>query len=232
MSTRFLRLLQLADSALPIGTLAQSFGLETLVAEEFLTVERLESFLRGACEEVGVLEGAFCRAAHRLGVPPPAAFPAREWLELNRRLSALKSARESRAASSTLGRRLLEIVRDMEGLPLIEAALQEAKSTVVDIHHCTAFGLTGACLEIEEEITVTACLHQWLTGLVSACQRLLPLGQTRASRLLWDLKPALVQAADRSLGCDPEDDKISCFALLLELGAMRHPSLHTRLFVS
>ena len=46
-----LRLLHLADSALPIGSLAHSFGLESLVAAELLCVRELPEFLRGFLEE-------------------------------------------------------------------------------------------------------------------------------------------------------------------------------------
>lgn len=232
MSIKLLRLLQLADGALPIGTVAHSFGLETLVADGFLSNGRLESFFRDICDEAGVLEAAFCRAAHRCSASSAISFPTLDWLALNRRLSSLKPARESRVASATLGRRFLELVQDLEHLPLIDEALQEAKSAGVDIHHSTAFGLTGGALGLDEETTVTACLHQWMAGLVSVCQRLLPLGQRRASQILWDLKPPLLRAASRSQICKLEDDAIACFTPLVEVGAMRHPSLRTRLFIS
>jgi urease accessory protein len=229
-SSRLLTLMQLCDSALPIGTTAQSFGLETLVAEGIVTVVALPAFLHDLVSEAGALEGAFCREAHRLAADP--ALFASAWIDLNRRQGAFKPARESRAASATLGRCFLRLAADVSGEPLLREALAVARAADMEIHQSAAFGLVGSALAWEEEATVLAYLQQSVTGLISACQRLLPLGQSRAARLLWDLKPALVAAARRSREREPGSDDLPCLTPLLEIASMRHPGLATRLFIS
>lgn len=226
-----LRLLQLADSALPVGTAAHSFGLETLIAEEALTVPQLETFLADYMAEAGVLEASFCRAGHAV-VSLNEILDEAHWLELNFRLSALKPARESRMASAMLGRRLLRLLLALEVWPPVEQALQSAQPAGVEIHYSTAFGLAGGILELDEEATELAYLQQMLTGLVSACQRLLPLGQSEATRLVWRLKPAVLNAAQLSRAKDAELMTLQCFMPLVEVASMRHPILHTRLFMS
>jgi urease accessory protein len=61
-----LRLLHLADSALPIGGLAHSFGLESLVAQGLVSVQDLPEFFVGFLEEAGMAEAVFCREGCRL----------------------------------------------------------------------------------------------------------------------------------------------------------------------
>jgi urease accessory protein len=216
-SVELLELLQLADSALPIGAMAHSFGIEKLAAEGFLLVEELEPFFEAYLEEIGALEGAFARESHGLA----RAWNRERWVELNRRLSARKLARESRAASITLGRRLLELVTGLGEW----APLREALTANVETHHCASFGLVGGALGFDVEATVAAYLHQSVAGLISACQRLMPLGQRQAAQVLWNLKPAMVRAAQT-------EDRVSAFAPLVEAASMRHPWLATRLFIS
>ena len=225
-----LRLLHLADSAFPIGALAHSFGLESLVSHGFLAVKDLQDFFRAYLEEAGVLESVFCRAAFRLAAEGREMFPGELWLELNDRLSALKPARESRAGSAALGQNLLVAVLGVGEFPFLREALQAARKSGGVIHHSPAFGLASGVLGLNENRAVLAYLHQTMASLVSACQRLMPLGQNQATRILWNLKLAIVEAAASSATCTL--DSACSFQPLLDWGAMEHPALSTRLFIS
>lgn len=230
----FLRLLQLADSVLPIGTAAHSFGLETLVAEQWLRVEGVEAFLRAYLAEAGVLECAFCLSGWRLGASSSEATLVADrgqWLALNARFGAFKTARESREASASLGRRLLHLALGLDVDPLLPEFVRTAQVVGRHTHHCVAFGLIGGLLEMEAVDVALAFLQQSVTNLVSACQRLLPLGQSQASQILWHLHSAVLETVERGTVAATDDD-ISCFTALVDLGSMLHPALETRLFIS
>jgi urease accessory protein len=207
--TELLRLLHLADSALPIGGAAHSFGLETLADEGVLEPDGVEGFLEAHLEEAGSLEAVFVRRARQNG-----ALQRLHLQTLSAELSARKLARESREASLKLGRRFAELVNGMLEEPLLEA----------NLHYCVAFGAVGAAFRIPADAVVLAYLNQSITGLVSACQRLMPLGQAAAARILWNLKPAIARVS--------HSKEVSCFSPYPELASMRHGSLRTRLFIS
>jgi len=231
----YLQLLHLADSALPIGALAHSFGLETLVSRGLLNVSELESFLRGYLEESGLAEAIFCREAFHLASNRGKDFSVERWRHLNASLSAMKPARETRSGSAALGRNFLMAVSALGDFPAIRSAVEDATQPSNLQHprvieHSPAFGLVGGALEFGEESVVAAYLHQSVASLVSACQRLLPLGQTAATQILWNLKPSIIETAKRSLSAHVDD--VCCFNPLLDWGAMEHPALGTRLFVS
>jgi urease accessory protein len=223
MDLLLLRLMQLADSALPIGSTAHSFGLEALIAEQGLGVAELPVFLEHFLSETGLLEAVYCHHASL-------AVSSREFRELSRQLSARIPAQRTREASATLGRRFFYLVSGLLGdLELNEWGLQ-FEGDRPDIHLCAAFGVIGRTLGASSQTSILAFLHQATSGLVSASQRLLPLGQTRAAQILWDLKPAMVRTAQRAVRLAPAD--VVCFTPALELASMRHSELPTRLFIS
>lgn len=226
----YLRLMHLADSALPIGALAHSFGLESLASTEILHAGNLADFLEGYLQEAGMVESVACRAAFRMVHAIEQDASCLPWIELNDHLGALKPARESRDGSAALGRNFLNAVLALGDFPALRQAREALHQSGSAIHHCAAFGLASAVLGIGEDRAVLAYLHQMIASLVSACQRLMPLGQTGATRILWNLKPAMLESANESKNCTL--DEVSSFMPLLDFAAMEHPALTTRLFVS
>jgi urease accessory protein len=208
-----LRLLQLGDSALAIGSLAHSFGLETMVEERQLSVGGLFAYLREWLSEGLLLDAVYCRAAHSR------ALCGSGVQDLNERLSAIRLARESRQASLALGRRFIKLV----------AAL-EASLGIEETHFVVAFGYAGGILSFDVDHTVMTFLHQSVLNAISAAQRLMRLGQMEANRIAWALKPVILDTVSKSRSLGVED--VYCFAHLPELAAMRHPTLGTRLFMS
>jgi len=138
--------------------------------------------------------------------------------ELSDELSARKTARESREASLKLGRRFAELVNGLADSPVIGT----------DLHYCIAFGAAGAALGLPEDAVALAYLRQSVAGLISACQRLMALGQVAANRIVWNLSPTIGQAASHGT----KDEEVWCFSPFPELASMRHGSLETRLFIS
>ena len=232
MTASFLQLLQLADSALPIGATAHSFGLESLAEDGTLSPVRLEQFLADYLQETGVLEASFCRAGYELGTRAASFSETAQlsnWLDLNQRCAAWKPARESRTASAVLGRRLLQFAVGMEESPLLRQALDRALASQMSVHHSPVFGLIGGALALGEEATAAAYLQQSIGGLLSACQKLMPLGQNHGATILWRLKPLLLAAVDAAVS--PPGAMYSSTPLV-DVGGMRHAYLPVRLFIS
>src|SRR5438105_2033292 len=124
------RLFQLADSALPIGSISHSFGLETLVFDEDIPhgVMSCPAVLRGyiedALSESLLVDAVFCREAHHR------ARQGASVEDLNYQISALRLARESREASLTMGRRFAALAATLHPCAELVALANED-----EVHH-------------------------------------------------------------------------------------------------
>ena len=220
-----LRILQLADSGLPVGSLSHSFGLEALVSDGDIVEDArscsasLAGYLEDSLSEALLADAVFCREAHLCGVRGSSVG------DLNMHMSALRQARESREASLTIGRRFAALAALLHSCPSLSGL-----ASLDELHHSVAFGYVFGVFGIEPDLTVSAFLHQCVLHTISAAQRLLALGQTQANRIAWELKPVILETVDRSRGISFSE--VRSFAHMPEAASMRHSCLPTRLFIS
>jgi urease accessory protein len=224
----FLALLQLCDTALPIGTFAFSSGLETYTQQGLVTdAATLQTWLETVLQHV--VHGSHLlpvALAHR-------ATSTAEWGRLERldqQLTAMKHARELREASMKTGQGLLRLARQVWPGPGGERLHGMQQQGRVAAHQALVLGVLGWELGWPERVIVEAAGYQWLSGMISAALRLLPLGQLAGQRLLVTLLADLPAIADE-IRQQCWDD-LSSAAPAFDIRAMQHETLYSRLFQS
>ena len=216
-------LLQLCDSLFPVGAFAHSDGLETAVSGGRVSdlaglrawVDALLAETIAECEAPAV--GAAHAAALRRDVVALAA--------LDEELHAMRPSAAGRAASRTMGTRLLRTwqhIRPTGAVAAIQGALQQATYPV-------AFGIVCAASEIPVRATLESFMYTRLAATVSSAMRLMPLGQHDAHTLLAEM---LQQVPSRAAAVAADPAPPRCFVPLADIAAMGHQYLHSRLFRS
>ncbi len=204
-----LRLLQIADSALPIGGYTHSWGLETAIARGLVhDPESLERWtglwLRTS---LGPLEGVVVASSCRLAREDDRAA----LVALNRLVAVSIMPPSIRQASREMGEQLLALGATWAwcsgGLvAFMEAGAVEAEGW----HHPVAFGLLGALAGGEPEDVLTTYLHQAALGMIGAGVRAIPVGHTHGQQILAYLHDGIRDLAAVLSGRAPETAGSGC----------------------
>jgi urease accessory protein len=218
-ATNLLRLLQLASPALPVGAYSYSEGLEALVQSgKITTSESLKHWLIQELRYGAVrIEAAIVVRSHRATLKQD----SQGLIFWNQWLNAARETEELRSQSLQMGRSLIRLVKELQ-----------VDMTMIPehCHFAIAFGFVAATWEINEAIATLGYLQSWITNLINAGIKLIPLGQTMGQQLLWDLGIEIESVMPEILNL--EDEELASCGWGLSLASMSHETLYSRLFRS
>ena len=214
-------LLQLADSAFPVGSFAHSNGVEAAAQHGVFHNEPIADFIRALLHQTvkGALPILF--AAHR----EPANFA-----EIDEFCDAFLSNHVTNRASRAQGAATLAAARRIFAPPSLEALHQQIRDEKLSGHLAPIFGATMRSLGIDEEACGQLSLFTTLRGAISSAVRLGVIGPLEAQRIqasLADEAAALVAPA-RKIPMDAAA-QTSPFLDMLQANQDR---LYSRLFQS
>lgn len=192
-----LRLLQISDSALPIGGYTHSWGLEAAIDRRLVhdagSLERwVHGWLRHA---IGPLEGVVAASVHQ-------STAAGDWPSVARAnaiLSASIAPPSIRAANREMGEQLLGLASTWSWSRAGVAAFVESAPGGKDWrrwNHAVIFGTLGALASGSTVETLLAYLHQAAIGMIGAGVRAVPVGHTHGQQILAYLHPEIERLAE------------------------------------
>ncbi len=217
------RLLTWLSPAFPLGTFSYSHGLETAISEGTCHdrnsvgdwIEQL--LIRGSARSDAIL----LAHAWRIGASDMAALNA-----LNDLALALSASRERHMETTQQGMAFLKASAAWP-TKLQEQLIKEDLETVA---LPIIMGATARVHGIGLTAVLTASLHAFASNLISVAMRLVPLGQSDGLRLQARLEAPLLATADHAATASLEELGTTCFHS--DIAAMRHETLHTRIFRS
>lgn len=224
LMSKLLRILQLTSPSLPVGAYSYSEGIEWLCEQRIITdLESLKLWLdrelsNGSIRIDGAVLVRICKCFVLEDISGVNYWNA--WL------SAQRETEELRNQSWQMGLSLHTLLGQISS-----HNLQEFINTQFNqCNFVTAWGLAIASWQIPVREGLQVYLFSWLTNLISAGLRTIPLGQTQAQQLTWYFQDRIDDVVSEIL--ELKDEDMECCSIGLSLASMQHETQYSRLFRS
>lgn len=221
---RLLAALRQGDSFFPSGSLAFSWGLESLHADGLVKdAAHVEWFVRDQLRHRWAsLDRPALAAAHG------AADDLEAVARIDGLLEAMSLARESREGSRRAGRALLS-VHDKLGTPGAAAYHARVKGGGACGHLAAVQGVLWCGLGLDEETSTAVSAYTLCVGLLGAAVRLGLIGHIESQRSLSRLQEDIVELL---AAAPPALDDMAAGTPQAEVAGMRHEVQSSRLFIT
>ena len=227
------RLLQLCSANLPVGGFSFSQGLEYAVEMGWLTSpETTESWIKINLEEsiaqtdLAILKRLF----NALSVHTPenhTEYDIDAFKYWNTHLIACRESHELLLADLAMGKALIRLVKQLDN---IDIAPYQAIIALKEISFVSAFALCAYIFKLDLLSAQSGYCWTYIDNQVAAATKLVPLGQTQAQNLLFDLTESTQIIIDKSNAIN--DDEIGTSLPHLAMASAWHETQYSRLFRS
>jgi urease accessory protein len=221
------KLLSWMSPAWPIGAFAHSSGLEYAVERGWLSDAASTEAWIGDMIARGTIatDSILFVHAHRAAM----ALDGERLIEVAELAAATSTGAERRIEASAQGAAFRRIARATASAPALDL-LDDVDDAALNYAVVAAATMAGHGIALRPALT--AFLHSAAANLVSAAQRLVPLGQTDGQRIIRALRDAVAETAARAAQSSDGDpfDSIASATLVADLACMAHETQYTRLF--
>ncbi len=224
-SLKLNRLLQLCSANLPVGGFSFSQGLEYAVEQAWVSdVQSSKSWIELnlnqaiARTDLAILKRLYtCLEQNEL----------KQFQYWDQHLIACRESKELRLADIAMGKALIRLLKHLDGLDM--KPYQELISQP-EISFISAFALAAYCWRIDLHTAQSGYCWTYIDNQVAAATKLVPLGQTQAQNLLFEVSEKVPEAL--TLANKLHDDEIGASLPRLAMASAWHETQYTRLFRS
>ncbi len=201
---------QWLSPAYPVGGFAYSHGLESLVETGAVTDgDSLQDWLADVLRYgAGQSDARFLIAAWRAD--------AQEVGTVDTLCRAFAPSKERLQETDLQGAAFCEVTAAVWGLD------------IAGLTYPVALGRAAALEGLPPALTARLYLQAFVSNLVAAAQRLLPIGQTEGQRLIRALAPLISDITEQALAGSLDD--LSGTAFLADIASMKHETQYSRIF--
>lgn len=202
-----LPLTQWVSPAFPVGAFSYSHGLEAAIDQ---------GHVRDAATLSQWLEDVLAHGTGRTDAIVIRVAASGRVQDAHQDALARATAQERVTETLAMGRAFCAQLRDVWGYQ------------IDDLAYPAAFGFAVSQIAAPQQIAIQLYLQAFTGNLIAAAQRLMPLGQTDAQRILRDLSQLCQRVATQTEGADLDD--IASVCLAADLAALTHETQTIRIF--
>ncbi|MCX2682889.1 urease accessory protein UreF [Campylobacter sp. MIT 21-1685] len=215
-------LLQITDSAFPIGAFAHSFGLETYVqCGKIAKAQELKEYMKAYLGTLLYTDFLVLKLIEQ-------SSSLEEVLELETLFCASIQAAELRNAMHKLGKSFLKCLNAL-ALEEKEDFLKYQKQSKLYLYPCV-YGVFCKAYAMEFEHYLKAYMYSQTSNQITTCVKLVPLAQSEGQEVLASLHTEFENLVKRLDKLDKED--FCAVSPAYEIKAMAHQNLYSRLYMS